>query len=77
MTNPTNKLSSHVPDAIAQANSGYFCLPMGHTPAEIELVKKEHIAEEGSKQFNSSYTATTEALKPRFGAAKQFVHRSK
>ncbi len=54
---------------------------MGHTFAEIEhnkvVVKKENWGEECSKQFTSNYTATTEALKPGFGAAKRSVQRSK
>ncbi len=55
MTNPANQLPSYDSDTIAQANSGYFCLSMGRTPAEIEhnqvVVKKEKRGEEGSKQF--------------------------
>ncbi len=81
MTNLANQLPSYDSDAIAQANSSYFCLPTGRTPAEIErnqvVVKKEKRGEEGSKQFTSNYTAATEALKPGFGAAKHFVQRSK
>ncbi len=81
MTNQVNQLSSYDADAIAKANSSYFCLPMGGTTAEIEcnqvVVKKENSGEEGSKQFTSNYTAITEALKPGFGAAKHFVQRSK
>ena len=81
MTNLANQLPSYDSDAIAQANSSYFCLPTGRTPAEIErnqvVVKKENRGEEGSKQFTSNYTAATEALKPGFGAAKHFVQRSK
>ncbi len=81
MTNPANQLPSYDSDAIAQADSSYFCLPMGRTPAEIEhnqvVVKKENSEEEGSKQLTLNYTAATEALKPGFGAAKHFVQRSK
>ncbi len=80
MTNPANQLPSCDSDAIAQANSSYFCLSTGHTPAEVErnqvVIKKENKAEEGSKQFTLNYTAATEALKPGFGAAKHFVQRS-
>ncbi len=54
---------------------------MGSTPAEIEhiqvVVKKEKRGEEGSKQFTANYTAATEAMKPEFGAVKNFVQRSK
>ncbi len=77
MTNPTNQLPSYDSDAIAKANSTYFCLSTGHTPTEIEynqvVVKKENIDKEGSQQFTSNYTAATEALKPGFDAAKHFV----
>ncbi len=81
MTNPTNPLPPYDSDAIAQANSGYFCLPMGRTPAAIEhnqvVVKKEKRGEEGSKQFTLNYTAAAEELKPGFGAAKHFIQRNK
>ncbi len=71
-TNPTSQLASYATDTIAHANSGYFCLPAGHTPLEIKynqvVVKKESRVEEGSKQFTSNYTTVTEALNPGFGA---------
>ncbi len=74
--NPTNQLSSYDSHVIAQANSGYFCLPMGCNPTEIELNqvfgKKENRGEECSKQFTSNHTAATEALKPEFGAKHFF-----
>ncbi len=41
------------------------------------IVKKENKGEEGSNQFVSNYSPATEALKPGFGAAKNFVPRSK
>ncbi len=45
MSNLANQLPSYDSDAIAQANSSYFCLSKGCTPAEIErnqvVVKKE------------------------------------
>ncbi len=81
MTNPANQLPSYDYHAIAQANSSYFCLSTGCTPAEIErnqvVVKKAKRGEEGSKQIILNNTAATEALKPGFGAAKHFVQRSK
>ncbi len=81
MANPANQLPSYNSDAIAKANSSYFCLSTGYTPAEIErnqvVAKKGNRGEEGSKQFTSNYTAATEVLKPGFGAAKHFVQRSK
>ncbi len=65
MTNPVNQIFSYDSDAIAKANSNYFCLSTGRTPAEIErnqvVVKKEQRGKEGSKQFTSYYTAATEA----------------
>ncbi len=46
MSNPTNQLPSYESNAIAQANSNYFCLPMGHTSAVIKsnqvVVKREN-----------------------------------
>ncbi len=81
MTNPVNQLPFYASDTIAPANSSYVCLPSGNTPAEIErnqvVVKEENRGDEGSKKFTSNYTAATEALKPRFCAAKHFVQRSK
>ncbi len=81
MTNPANQQPSYDSDAIAKSNSNHFCLPTGHTPAEIErnqvVVKKEERGEEGSKQFTLNNTAATEALKPGFGTAKHFLQRSK
>ncbi len=74
MSNPANQLPSYESYTIVQANSGYFCLPLGHAPTEIKhnqvVVKKENRGDEGSKQFTLNYTAATEALKPEFGAAK-------
>ncbi len=76
-----NKLPSYDSDAIAQANSSYFCLSTCRAPTEIEhnqvVVKKENRGEEGSKQFTSNYTTVTEELKPGFDAAKHFLQRSK
>ncbi len=81
MTNPANQLPSYDSNAIAQANSSYFCLSTSCTPTNIEhnqvVVKKEKRGEEGSKQVTLNYTAGTEALKPGFGATKHFVQRSK
>ncbi len=79
-TNPANH-SFYDFDAIVKDNSSYFCLPMGHTPMELEfnqvVVKKQKRGEKGSKQFTSNYTAAAESLKPEVGAAKHFVQRSK
>ncbi len=36
MANPTNKLLSYAFDTIEQADSSYFCLPMGNTPTDID-----------------------------------------
>ena len=81
MTNPANQLPSYDSDAIAQANSSYFCFPMGRIPTEIEryqvVAKNENRGEEGSKQFTLNYIAATNGLMPEFGAAKHFVQRSK
>ncbi len=53
---------------------------MGHNPMEIKhnqmVVKKENKGDEGSNEFNSNYTAATEALKPAFGGAKLLVLRT-
>ncbi len=81
MTNPIHQLPSYASASIAKANSGYFCLPTGCTPAEIEcnqgFVKEANRGEEGSKQFTSKYTTSTEALKPGFGESKHFIKKSK
>ncbi len=65
MSNPINQLPSNESYTIMQANSNYFCLPMGHTPLEIKcnevVVKKENKGDERSKQFISNYTAAMEA----------------
>ncbi len=62
-----------------QANSSYFCLPMGYTPVEIKhnqvVIKKENRGNNNSKPFTSNYTAVTKALKPGFSAAKNFVQK--
>ncbi len=77
MTKSSNQHPSYDSDTFTQANSCYFCLPMGCNPAEIKcnhlVVNKEKRGEEGSKQFTSNYNAVTEALKPEFGAAKHCV----
>ncbi len=81
MTSTSNQLPSNKSDTIAKGKSSYYCLPTGHTLTEIKcnqmVVKRENGGNEGSMQFTLNYTVVTEALKPRFGSAKYFVHRSK
>ncbi len=74
MTSPFNQLPSYDSGTMVLANSSY-CLPMGHTPAEIkhnQVDDKKEYNGKGSKKFSLSCTVATEALKPGFGAANFF-----
>ncbi len=81
ISKPANQLPSYESDTIAQANSNYFCLPMGCTPMEFKLnqvaVNKENRGDEGPKQFTLNYSAATEASKSGFGTSKHFVQTNK
>ncbi len=81
VTTPVNQLPSYDTDAIAKENRRHFYFPSVHSLVDIKsnkvIVKRENSGDEGSMQFASNYTAATTALKPRSGAAKYFVQRSK
>ncbi len=67
-SNTSDQLSTYDTDTIAEANSNYFSLPLGHISTDIKhnqvVFKEENRGYDISKQFTLNKTAATIALRP-------------